>query len=200
MNLFHCPIFRWSRDGATHREGNPKSHRATIQSHKFKAVEWAPSRRPLDLRRAGSQIHRRGRRLTRSGLHSSSANRQVRLDSSANCQAGPVWQSAHREIAPHMPDIGRSTIPARPPQVPTRAGDPPSRVLRIAAQCRVKHPVWGGVRESAGREEDARGDGVARNSGFRPHPRAAPIRLGAYQSGVEFLDFPDKREIIWEAR
>jgi len=46
MIHFHCLIFRWSRNGATRREGNSKFHRATIWSHKFKAVEWASSHFP----------------------------------------------------------------------------------------------------------------------------------------------------------
>jgi len=41
MNLLHCLIFHWSRNQVTRREGNSKSHRATISSDKFKAVEWA---------------------------------------------------------------------------------------------------------------------------------------------------------------
>jgi hypothetical protein len=75
MNLLHCLIFRCSRRGATRREGNPKSHRATIQSQKFKAVEWTPNWLAFNLKLMGSQAHHRSHRLTRPGLGNSSANR-----------------------------------------------------------------------------------------------------------------------------
>jgi hypothetical protein len=67
----------------------------------------------------------------------------------------PLAEKSRRK----MPDIGRWTIPTPPPQAPTRAGDPPSQALRIVPQCRVKHPVWGGLGNSQaeiGRSEKER--------------------------------------------
>jgi hypothetical protein len=208
MNLFHCPIFRWSRDGATHREGNQKSHRATIQSHKFKAVEWAPSRRPLDLRRAGSQIHRRGHRLTRSGLHSSSANRQVRLDSSANCQASirqPIAKPARLAVrSPRnratMPDVGRSTIPTGLPRAPTRAGDPPFRALRINPRCRAKHPIRGGIRELASRDGRREKEQSGRKPRISPAHAGCADSAGGESNWCRISRFFRRRGAAWGAR
>lgn len=185
MNHFHCLIFRGSRNGATRREGNSKFHRATIQSHKFKAVEWASSHFP------SPQTH--GKPGPSSGPSTHAAGTLQFISQSLSRPRLAVCSPRNRAIKRPKSAAGR--YQRRRCERQHGPVITPFWVCALSPNVGLNTQFIGGLGDPHAREKNARGSRATGNTAFRPRPRAVPIRSEANQRGVESLDLPGRGEL-----